>query len=123
MPITKSNVTNVALRFKFMMIFALIGVILGVWGGYQYGCSKLTNVENGLINLYTFGYGLTKAGFVGDWNAGWESVKIYQVINSKYHVSASNMQRVVDRTIFPFAFFGLIFGFGFYNYFSKKMGD
>ncbi len=123
MAITKSNVTNMSLRFKFMMIFALIGLILGVFGGYQYGCSKLSNVENELMNQYTTGFMLTKVGLVSDWNSKWESVKTYQVINKKYITSASNMQRVVDRTIFPFAFFGLIFGFGFYNYFSKKMGD
>ena len=123
MAITVSNVKNLGLRAKFLFIFVFLGVVLGAWGGFEYGYSKLSKYEQPEMGMYAIGYVLTTGGLVSDWNKGWKPVATYVLINNKYNQSAEKMTRVIDRTLFPFSLFGLIIGIGFYNYFSKKMGE
>jgi len=121
MAITASNLSDARARFRALMIFAVLGLALGVALGLHIEAGKLTEQERRHATAYTSGRAFVALGLAGV--GGLREplfVTTFHTIREKFPDNADAIDTAISRALwFPWPLLGLLMGFGLMSIYSR----
>lgn len=121
MAITHSNIRDASARFKALVIFTLLGLVLGVVVGWAVESDRLDPEEREHAAAYAAGWAMQAVGLAGPPNSHEpQIVTAYRTISTKFPDSAAAIESAVKRVaLFPWPLIGALMGWGLLAMYSR----
>jgi hypothetical protein len=121
MAITASNMRDASTRFRALVVFTVLGLLLGVAIGLQIEIGKLDQEEREHVTAYAAGRAFTAIGLTGLGGSHEPFfLTTYRTIRQKFPASADAMEAATSRALwFPWPLIGVLMGFGLMAIYSK----
>lgn len=123
MAITHSNIRDASARFKALMIFTLVGLVLGVLVGWAVEADRLNSQEREHATAYAAGWAMQAVGLAGRPNSHEPKfVTVYRTISTKLPDSAAAIEEAIKRiALFPWPLIGMLMGWGLMSIYSRLL--